>query len=185
MTVPNPAQAPTQNRPWRAEFGALIHEDLAGFVFTVSPPSFADDVAKGLNALASLASDTSRPNFDEGVHRVQDGTTSSCEPVYRITKRGAFVETEPLRAAFDMADGSHDLYAHPAAVTVAMPVDGRPDGWTEALALSFIASKKLDPDIGQFIDAFNEGAWAEIENEWSEFSEFVAARAVKAIGKIG
>lgn len=185
MTETSPAEAPAQSGPWRAEFGGLIHEDLDGFVFTVSPPSFADDVAKGLNVLATLASETSPPAFDEVVHRTRDGTSSSSEPVYRITKRGAFVETEPLRAAFDMADGSHDLYAHPAPVTVAIPDDGRPNGWTEALALSFIALKKLDPDIGLFIDAFNEGAWGEIENEWSEFSEFVAARAVKTMGKIG
>ncbi len=158
----------------------MIYEDLGGFVFTVSPPSFADDVAKGLNLLASLTRDGCPPTVDGVVRHIQGGARPSGEAVYRITKRGAFVETEPLRAAFDMADGSHDLYAHPALVAVEMPGDGRPNGWTEALALSFIASKKLDPDIGLFIDAFNEGAWSEIESEWCEFSEFVASRAVMA-----
>lgn len=120
------------------------------------------------------------------VRRIQDGpggASPSGEPVFRITKRGAFVETEPLRAAFDMPDGTHDLYAHPAPATMEMRGDGRPNGWTEALALSFIASKKLDPDIGLFIDAFNEGAWSEIEREWSEFSEFVTDRSAIAPGK--
>lgn len=51
--TPTPAQADEKARgPYRAEFGAIIHEDIGGFLFTVSPPSFADDVAKALNTAA-------------------------------------------------------------------------------------------------------------------------------------
>lgn len=35
--------------PYFAEFGAVHHEDLDGFIFTVSPPEFADDVAQAFN----------------------------------------------------------------------------------------------------------------------------------------
>lgn len=35
--------------PYYAEFGAIHHEDAGGFIFTVSPPEFAKDVADALN----------------------------------------------------------------------------------------------------------------------------------------
>lgn len=35
--------------------------------------------------------------------------------VYRITKTGSYVTPEPLAAAFDMADGVHDLYTRPSS----------------------------------------------------------------------
>lgn len=54
MTATQPstpaAQGTVARGPYRAEYGAIIHEDMGGFLFTVSPPSFADDVAKALNA---------------------------------------------------------------------------------------------------------------------------------------
>jgi len=36
--------------PYRAEFGAVHHEDATGFLFTVSPPQSAVVVAEALNA---------------------------------------------------------------------------------------------------------------------------------------
>jgi hypothetical protein len=50
------AKAREAKGPWRAEFGALIHEDHDGFVFTVSPASCAEDVAKAMNARTALTS---------------------------------------------------------------------------------------------------------------------------------
>jgi hypothetical protein len=41
--------------PYRAEHGAVHHESCSGFLFTVSPPSFAEDVAKALNLQARAA----------------------------------------------------------------------------------------------------------------------------------
>jgi hypothetical protein len=35
--------------PYRAEFGAIHHEDNPGFLFTLSPPTAADEVARALN----------------------------------------------------------------------------------------------------------------------------------------
>lgn len=60
----NDAQAQVSG-PYRAEFGAIIHEEMNGFLFTVSPQSFAVVVAKGLNALASVPSAPSRAGADE------------------------------------------------------------------------------------------------------------------------
>ena len=41
--------------PFRAEFGAIHHEDDAGFLFTVTPPHAAGEVAKALNAAAFIS----------------------------------------------------------------------------------------------------------------------------------
>lgn len=35
--------------PYRAEFGAIHHEDAPGFLFTVAPATAADEVARALN----------------------------------------------------------------------------------------------------------------------------------------
>lgn len=40
--------------PYRAEFGAILHEDQQGFLFTVSPQSTAPVVAEALNTAASM-----------------------------------------------------------------------------------------------------------------------------------
>ncbi|PZU62193.1 MAG: hypothetical protein DI552_00375 [Brevundimonas sp.] len=36
-------------RPYRAEFGAIHHEDAPGFLFTVNPAHAADEVARAMN----------------------------------------------------------------------------------------------------------------------------------------
>ena len=36
-------------QPYFAEFGAIHHEDVVGFLFTVSPPELAEEVARCLN----------------------------------------------------------------------------------------------------------------------------------------
>lgn len=41
-------------RPYRAEFGAIFHEDQGGFLFTVSSEKMANEVAKALNISAAL-----------------------------------------------------------------------------------------------------------------------------------
>lgn len=48
MTAP----IPTEGGPYRAEFGAVVHDDFGGALFTVSPPHLADLVADALNANA-------------------------------------------------------------------------------------------------------------------------------------
>lgn len=58
------------------------------------------------------------------------------------------------------------------AASPAAPEDGRPDGWTEALAISFMAANGM----GMFAKSFNEGAWAEINEEWPEFVAFAERR---------
>ncbi len=69
------------------------------------------------------------------------------------------------------------LAASPAAPAPAAGVeDGRPDGWTEALAVSFMANNGHNPEMGMFAKSFNEGAWAEILGEWPEFVEFAERR---------
>lgn len=35
--------------PYYAEFGAVYHEELGGFLFTVQPPECAEDVAQAFN----------------------------------------------------------------------------------------------------------------------------------------
>lgn len=47
--VSAPAVPEEGEGPYRAEFGAIHHEDRAGFLFTVTPAKFADDVADALN----------------------------------------------------------------------------------------------------------------------------------------
>lgn len=37
-------------KPYRAQFGAIHRGGFGGFLFTVQPPEFAEDVAHGLNA---------------------------------------------------------------------------------------------------------------------------------------
>lgn len=54
--------------------------------------------------------------------------------------------------------------------------DRRPAGWTEALALLFMAANGHNPEIGMFAKSFSEGAWQEIESEWPEFVAFAAGR---------
>lgn len=43
---------PTEGGPYRAEFGAVVHDDFGGALFTVSPPHLAYLVADALNANA-------------------------------------------------------------------------------------------------------------------------------------
>lgn len=52
--------------------------------------------------------------------------------------------------------------------------DRRPAGWTEALALLFMAANGHNPEIVMFAKSFSEGAWQEIESEWPEFVAFAA-----------
>lgn len=65
--------------------------------------------------------------------------------------------------------------------------DGRPEGWTEALAISFMAANGHNPEMGMFAKSFNEGAWRKIKDEWPEFVEFVSVhiRACLATDKEG
>lgn len=61
-------------------------------------------------------------------------------------------------------------------VTEGLPAlsDGRPAGWTEALALGFIAECGALHDAREdFATAFNEGDWAGIQRNWPEFQEWV------------
>ena len=50
--------------------------------------------------------------------------------------------------------------------------DGRPAGWTEALALEFIGTQYVDC-ADQFAKAFNEGDWPTIQKEWPEFQTWL------------
>ena len=68
------------------------------------------------------------------------------------------------------------LAASPAAPAPAAGVDGRPNGWTEALAVSFMADNGHNPEMGMFAKSFSEGAWSEIQGEWPEFVEFAERR---------
>lgn len=43
---------PPEGGPYRAEFGAVSHDDVAGFIFTVTPADYAPSVAAALNATA-------------------------------------------------------------------------------------------------------------------------------------
>jgi hypothetical protein len=48
-------RARTAAGPYRAEHGAIHHSDMGpGFIFTVDPPAFAEDVAEALNVRAAL-----------------------------------------------------------------------------------------------------------------------------------
>ncbi|WP_392352983.1 hypothetical protein V8F63_09530 [Brevundimonas sp. LF-1] len=47
--------------PYYAEFGAIHHEDVRGFLFTVTPPEMADEVARSLNVAEQV--DGMRANF--------------------------------------------------------------------------------------------------------------------------
>lgn len=47
--------------PYYAEFGAIHHEDVRGFLFTVSPPEVADEVARSLNVAEQV--EGMRANF--------------------------------------------------------------------------------------------------------------------------
>ncbi len=51
--------------PYRAEFGAVYRDGLgAGFVFTVDPPAFAEDVADALNF--QVAANTKAEECNDG-----------------------------------------------------------------------------------------------------------------------
>lgn len=54
--------------------------------------------------------------------------------------------------------------------------DGRPAGWTEALALEFIAQKLDDWECGTFATDFVEGDWPAIQKEWPEFQMWLDNR---------
>jgi len=59
-----------------------------------------------------------------------------------------------------------------ALVHFDVPDDGRPEGWTEALALEFIGNIYVDAK-DQFAKAFVEGDWNEVQRHWPEFDEWV------------
>jgi hypothetical protein len=50
--------------------------------------------------------------------------------------------------------------------------DGRPAGWTEALALEFIATQ-MSVECETFAALFNEGAWPTIQKEFPEFQTWL------------
>ena len=55
--------------------------------------------------------------------------------------------------------------------------DLRPAGWTEALALEFIADSRGDPsDLVTFAQMFSEGEWPGIQKEFPEFEKWLFAR---------
>lgn len=83
---------------------------------------------------------------------------------------------------------AHPLDGAPAPAADGQRVkDGRPEGWTEALAISFMAANGHNPEMGMFAKSFNEGAWRKIKDEWPEFVEFVSVhiRACLATDKEG
>lgn len=49
--------AADEMRPYRAEFGAIHHEDAPGFLFTVNPAHAADEVARAMNVAHRVAND--------------------------------------------------------------------------------------------------------------------------------
>lgn len=85
---------------------------------------------------------------------------------------GGCGETDPSKRCLGCLHGLD----HPAPAESAQVKDGRPDGWTEALAISFIAANGHGSEIGAFARAFNEGAWQEIADEWPEFVAFADTR---------
>ncbi len=50
--------------------------------------------------------------------------------------------------------------------------DKRPAGWTEALALEFIATQ-MSVECETIAALFNEGAWPEIQKEFPEFQTWL------------
>lgn len=80
-----PAAASDVHAPWFAQFGALHREDMRGFVFTVSPPEFAEDVAAGLNALDALSPER------ETVKALREALTE-CIATLALVERPAFID---------------------------------------------------------------------------------------------
>lgn len=71
------------------------------------------------------------------------------------------LEDERINAILSMEEGD-----------IGVVSDGRPAGWTEALALEFIGTQYVDC-VDQFAKAFNEGDWPTIQKEWPEFQTWI------------
>jgi hypothetical protein len=64
-------------------------------------------------------------------------------------------------------------------ITQEKPNDGRPNGWTEALALEWLAFYWVDGDPQVFADLFVSGCWDMIREEWIDFAEWADERAAQ------
>ena len=71
--------------PYYAEFGAIHHEDVRGFLFTVSPPELADEVARSLNVAEQV----------EGMRANFLAASSSRKPTLAALKSTAAKDREP------------------------------------------------------------------------------------------
>lgn len=126
------------------------------------------------------------------------------EPVYRFLRIGDAIEAgdecpsdncaawEPvnrwavgMKASTVFKTVRRRVAPPPAPVESAQVKDGRPDGWTEALAISFMAANGHNPEMGMFAKSFNEGAWQEIEDEWPEFVAFADTRIRASLASEG
>lgn len=69
--------------------------------------------------------------------------------------------------------------AHQEAKAAISCDDGRPAGWTEALALAFVAEGFAGffarPEL--FAELFTQGDWTEIRKTYPAFDDFVASRS--------
>jgi hypothetical protein len=85
--------------PYRAEHGAIHHEDTVAHFFTVSPPDFAADVAHALNA-ARVA-----PALLEAL----EGLANECEAEFTLD--GKWVSDGQLvsRATYEAARSALNL----------------------------------------------------------------------------
>lgn len=54
------------SKPYRAEFGAVHHENATGFLFTVTPPEHAQIVADALNSIEGKVGRTAVPPTCKG-----------------------------------------------------------------------------------------------------------------------
>jgi hypothetical protein len=76
------------------------------------------------------------------------------------------------------------ILAHTGDQIMALVGDGRPTGWTEALALSFISesySYSLNSEDGpdelcNFATLFSDGVWDEIQEQYPNFQKWIDAR---------
>lgn len=194
------------------ELAALVEAALAK---PASSPAGGDVLEAVLAALRQAASGGASGLAGHEIEEIANDllaalspSTSAAEPVAWIAnccRCGRIVDTREEKEGGDefgceMSDGRWtcspecwDAVVEPDATPPAPAADGqrvkdgRPEGWTEALAISFMAANGHNPEMGMFAKSFNEGAWRKIKDEWPEFVEFVSVhiRACLATDKEG
>ena len=70
------------------------------------------------------------------------------------------------------------LHCAGMAIVPVKPDDGRPEGWTEARALEFIARGGTDEQ--DFAELFVEGGWKEIDAHYPQFRAMIKTAEGKA-----